>query len=452
MNRTKIVIIGADPSAFHIFNTIYRSDDRYEVQFFLSFEKICDKTTTTYPKSLSGPLYPSGIKIIKYCPFQNYLNETKQCIFSSACVTSSLYLYLAAQCLASECTVVSHSLEQTQLQPTKALVSFFSDTQFDIPILIKILSIYRESKHKPIVVIPGLVSFFPRKTETPDFIQIKNQSQFDEHKFCFDGHTQAMCSALLSRNYEIYIVFDFGSFSHEALRLRNDVCDMICFVGFNSLPCFFSSHLLIYAFDDFTFGDDITHHPSTITAQQADVVIQVNISGSSKHPAFQALETESVSVVQVSASFSAKNDSCYPNRNCVLVDDKYPTSICNAEKSISAFLADHFHIKPVKIENAHKIQTVADSPIYGEPTEKDWPALILPDNEADVSVFCQNALPPQDKYDVIVSSANETFSFAKQAPKPVLEFKFELNLSPLNADLLALPTGAFVRQRRGERF
>lgn len=452
MIPTKIVIIGADPSAFHTFNTLYRSDDRYEVLFFLCFEKDFNRTTATYPKELSGPLYPNGIKIIKYRPLQNYLQEAKQCIFSAACATSGLYLYLAAQCLASDCNVLSHSLEQTQLQPTKAFVSFFSDTQFDIPILLKVLTRFVEMKHNPIVVIPGVGSFFTRNTSTQEYMVFKTEEQFNEVKFCFNGHVQAMCAALLSKKFDIYVVFDFDEFSNEALRARNNVCDMICFVGFNSLPCYFSSHLLIYAYDDFTFGDDFSQHPSYVTVQQADIIIQVNISTNQIYPPIAKLANESVSVINVAASFSAKNDSCYINRKCLLIDDKYPTSICNAVNSISVFLSKHFHINPVECRHGKKVRTVADSQIYGEPSEKDWPALILPDSEVEVSKFIETELPDKDSYDVIVSSANQNFSLIKNAPKPVLPFKFELDLSTIKSDLLALPPGAFVRQRRGERF
>ena len=283
------------------------------------------------------------------------------------------------------------------------------------------------------------------------FFLLKTQAQFDEVKHCFNGHTQAMCTALLNRGFSIYVVFDFDAFSNEALRLRNDVCDMICFVGFNTLPCFFSSHLLIYAFDDFTFGDDISQHPSYVTVQQADVIIQVNISTDKIYPPIAKLANESVSVVNISTSFSAKNDSCFINRKCLLIDDKYPTSICNAVNSISVFLAKHFHIIPIEFKQENKIQTVADSQIYGEPSEKDWPALILPDSNAEISSFISK-LPDQSTYDVIVSSANQNFDLQKMAPKPVLPFEFNLDLSRINSDILGLPAGAFVRQRRGERF
>ena len=39
---------------------------------------------------------------------------------------------------------------------------------------------------------------------------------------------------ILTRIYKRNVVFDFDAFSNEALRLRNDVCDMICFVGFKN--------------------------------------------------------------------------------------------------------------------------------------------------------------------------------------------------------------------------
>jgi hypothetical protein len=144
--RTKVAIIGADASAFHIFNKLYRSDDRFEVSFFLNLDpEDTDSSNRRYPPVLCGPSNERGIPIFAFAPLQHRLVDqaVEKCIFASSCVTSSHYLFLAAQCLAAGCSVTSHSLHSTQTPPSKPLVSFFADTQFDLLVLLRLLAFYR---------------------------------------------------------------------------------------------------------------------------------------------------------------------------------------------------------------------------------------------------------------------------------------------------------------------
>ena len=451
MQKTKICIIGADPSAFHIFQTLYRSDDRYDVVSFVNvkvngYEKL---NLTSYPRDLAGPAYPGGIKIVGVSPFSDFLsyNQIERCIFSPFCVTSSIYLYLAAQCMAAESSVVTHSLESTRLQPPNAFVSYFADTKFDIPILMQILKVYKENKIKPAVAIPSPPTLLSNdKNRTPNFMFLNIQSMKDlkNIEFGLGDHMSLMCQQIIQNNFEIYFVNDFEVFSREAVNINS--FDLIVFVGFNSLPCYFESHLVVFACDDFTFCENLAEHPSYILLQQADVVLCADIQSGGKCP--QKLQDACPGkVVSLCVSFSGKNQEMYRNRKCLLIDDGYPTHICNAAKSISYYLANHFSITPVTIKQ-NKAQEVSDSPIYSEPSERHWPALIMPDNQSDWTHICESDINSNSEFDLILSS---TFSPIPTAPlkiERVLQFVFKIDLSQINLDLLSLPPGAFIRQRR----
>ena len=61
MARTRVIIIGAAGRDFHDFNVLFRNNRDYEVVAFTAAQipYISDKD---YPKELSGPLYPKGIR------------------------------------------------------------------------------------------------------------------------------------------------------------------------------------------------------------------------------------------------------------------------------------------------------------------------------------------------------------------------------------------------------
>jgi len=62
LNRKKVIILGAAGRDFHDFNTLFRDDKEYEVVAFTA-SQIPFIAHRTYPKELSGRLYPQGIKI-----------------------------------------------------------------------------------------------------------------------------------------------------------------------------------------------------------------------------------------------------------------------------------------------------------------------------------------------------------------------------------------------------
>jgi hypothetical protein len=82
--------------------------DIIDIQFV--FQKALAVTTSSiHPlKSFLDFLYHSTIKIIPVAKYQSYLlnNKIEKCALSHYCVTSSLYLNIAAQCLAAGCTVI----------------------------------------------------------------------------------------------------------------------------------------------------------------------------------------------------------------------------------------------------------------------------------------------------------------------------------------------------------
>jgi hypothetical protein len=451
--RTKIAIIGADPSAFHLFNVIYRVDDRFEVACFLNVEQ--DATTgpveaSIYPGCFSGSAYPKGIPIDHMNPFLWTLknNKIEKCVFSSFCLTSGLYFYLTAQCLAAGAPVISPNLEMTRIQPPKPLVSFFADTQFHIPILHRILKFYTEDlKCRPAVAFftPRSLLDLAAQHESPVLPVDKLLADIRTH---LGSHDRRLLESIAEKRIPCFYTADLDFFSAQAMR--DDSFDMIVFVGFNSLPGYYSSHKTLYACDDFTFGDDITTHPSYSLCRQADAIIMATLKGREEPERLRRLVSEATPVQEIPISFRAQNHSCYPARKCLLLDDGNPTSRCNAAHSISKYLAEVGHMVPIDPPQGPEPMTVAQSSIYCDPVERRWPALIVPDKDHEVTLLLEKTVIPLSGYDVIVSSAAIPKELStKQGMKPLMQFTFELGkeVGPWEP-VLGLPSAAFVRQKR----
>ena len=61
-DQIKVIILGAAGRDFHDFNTVWRNDPRYHVVAFTAAQ-IPDIEGRTYPATLCGERYPSGIPI-----------------------------------------------------------------------------------------------------------------------------------------------------------------------------------------------------------------------------------------------------------------------------------------------------------------------------------------------------------------------------------------------------
>ena len=138
-------------------------------------------------------------------------------------------------------------------------------------------------------------------------------------------------------------------------------------IGFNQLPCFFKSHLQIYSFDDFTYGEDISQHSSAIIAHQSDVIIYCHIIDDS-HIKKVKHNIDSRRFVSIPVAFSYGNQ-LIEGKKALLVDDPYPTKICTAVNSVSYGIASkHLSASIVPLPNEVKVTT---GTIYWEPTEKE---------------------------------------------------------------------------------
>ncbi|EAY22989.1 hypothetical protein TVAG_182250 [Trichomonas vaginalis G3] len=442
MNRTKIVFIGADASVFHIFNTVYRNDDRFEILFFINpYTSSALNQNTKYPPNLAGPIYPQGIPILNLVKFQTMLTNYKveKCIFSQLLVTSGSYLNFAAQCLAAGCQVISHNLDLTRLTPPKPLASYFSDSQFDYEILKKIIDVYtKSSKLIPIVAISGPLSGLSGEP----FKRFNDAGNFVKSKLILDDHTRNICENLLQSSIPIIFIYDFDKFCQNAVR--DNSFDMIIHLGFNSLPCFFKSHLQIYSCDDFTFPEDISHHSSSIIAEQSDLIIYAYLKSPDGINKFKH-KIDSRKYTSLNVNFSVQSDVLLSSKPILLVDDPYPTRNCTAVRSISKGIAEQLHVQIYELPKTSDPNVIGS--IFFEPTEKEWPALIPPESVDQLRIAQFADAMKKIDVDTVLSSAQRSLPPQALVGKKLAQVKFDVDTTPITEDFLELPASAFIKQR-----
>ncbi|MGO1469000.1 MAG: hypothetical protein ACTHW2_03165 [Tissierella sp.] len=83
MEKINVLIMGAAGRDFHVFNTYFRNNEKYNVLGFTAAQ-IPNIDGRKYPKELTGELYPDGIDIYTEDDLEKLIKEKdiKQVIFA----------------------------------------------------------------------------------------------------------------------------------------------------------------------------------------------------------------------------------------------------------------------------------------------------------------------------------------------------------------------------------
>jgi hypothetical protein len=265
------------------------------------------------------------------------------------------------------------------------------------------------------------------------------------------AHDLRLVTGIVDRRLPCFYTSDLDAFSAQAFR--DDTFDMIVFVGFNSLPEYYSSHKTVYVCDDFTFRPDITQHSSYTLCQQADAIVVATFQDpedpESPTVRLRSQVPESIYVQGIQMAFSRSGKADPAARNCLLLDDYYPVSRCNATLSLAKYLAEQGQFKPVAVTPPLP-RTVAQSAPYCDPVERRWPAIVVPDGIEKIKDMIKDVILPMKGYDVIVSATADPKALPPLIGTiPVIQYAFSFAFRDVDWEpVLNLPPGAFLRQSR----
>ncbi|MBW7956285.1 MAG: GTPase [Deltaproteobacteria bacterium] len=122
--RKRIIILGAAGRDFHNFNVLYRDDPSIEVVAFTAAQ-IPFIEKRTYPPSLSGPLYPEGIRIYPEDELPELIKRHRadEVVFSYSDVSYEYVMRRAALAISLGAGFILPSAEAAMLKAKKPVIS-----------------------------------------------------------------------------------------------------------------------------------------------------------------------------------------------------------------------------------------------------------------------------------------------------------------------------------------
>lgn len=278
--RKKVIIIGALGMDFHVFNTVFRENEEYDVVAFTIAEEQNIGTTEDaerkFPAELAGNLYPNGIPMVSEERLEELIKHygVDEVVFAYSDVSHEEVMHKASKALAAGANYRLISGRFTQLKANKPVVAICAvRTGSGKSQVSRATYRYLKSKGYKVVAIREPMPY-------GDLIQ-QNVMRFEN----YEDLDKFDCTIEEREEYEPYIrqglVIYSGVDYEKIIREAEKEADVIIFDGGNNEISFYITDLLFIVVDPLRPGHEIKYHPGEVNVKYADVFV-INKMNSAK--------------------------------------------------------------------------------------------------------------------------------------------------------------------------
>ncbi|KKK54856.1 hypothetical protein LCGC14_3080480, partial [marine sediment metagenome] len=280
MKKKKVIIIGALGMDFHVFNTVFRDNEEYDVvAFTIAGEQnvgTIESTERKYPAELAGKLYPNGIPMVSEKLLEEIIKEKEvdEAVFAYSDVSHEVVMHKASRVLAAGANYRLISGKFTQIKSNKPVVAICAvRTGCGKSQVSRAIYRYLHSKGYKVVAIREPMPY-------GDLIQ-QNIMRFER----YEDLDKYNCTIEEREEYEPYIeqglVIYSGVDYEKIIREAEKEADVIVFDGGNNEISFYITDLLFIVADPLRPGHELKYHPGEVNARYADAFV-INKMNSAK--------------------------------------------------------------------------------------------------------------------------------------------------------------------------
>lgn len=288
--KKKVIIIGALGMDFHVFNTVFKDNEEYEVlAFTIAGEQnvgTVEEEERRFPAELAGKLYPKGIPMIPEEALEQAikLHQVDEVVFAYSDVSHEEVMHKASRALSAGANYRLISGRFTQIKSNKPVIAVCAVRTGCGKSQVS-RAVYRYLKGKGIKVVA-----IREPMPYGDLIQ-QNVMRFET----YDDLDKYDCTIEEREEYEPYIrqglVIYSGVDYEKIIREAEKEADVIVFDGGNNEISFYITDLLFVVVDPLRPGHEIEYHPGEVNARYADVFV-INKMNSAKPEDVQIVERD----------------------------------------------------------------------------------------------------------------------------------------------------------------
>lgn len=267
MAKQRVLIMGAAGRDFHNFNTVFRSNDSYDVVAFTATQ-IPNIEGRRYPPELAGQLYPKGIPIYPENELTALIRtlNIEQVIFAYSDVNHQYVMAKAATVLAAGADFRLIGPRETMLPSSKPVVAVCAvRTGSGKSQTTRCVANILQSMGKKVVAV---------RHPMPYGDLVKQKVQRFATYADLDAH---QCTIEEREEYEPHIdrgIVVYAGVDYEAiLRQAETEADVVLWDGGNNDLPFYKPDLHIVVADPHRAGHELTYWPGSANLRMADVVV-----------------------------------------------------------------------------------------------------------------------------------------------------------------------------------
>ena len=320
MKRARVIIMGAAGRDFHNFNTVFRTDDRYEVVAFTATQ-IPNIEGRKYPAELSGTLYPNGIPIYPESELPRLIKELKvdEVVFAYSDVSFQYLMSKAVQVVAAGADFKLQGARPTMLKskvPVIAVVAVRTGAGKSQTSR-RVCELLRAAGKKVVVIRHPMPYGDLAKQKVQRYSSLEDLKKFD-------------CTVEEMEEYEPHIVkgtIIYAGVDYEAiLREAEKEADIIVWDGGNNDMPFYQPDLTIVVADPHRAGHEISYYPGAVNIHLADVVIINKIDTSSRMNIDLVRKNiisinPNAAIIEAASPISVEDASVIRNKRVLVVED-----------------------------------------------------------------------------------------------------------------------------------
>ncbi len=288
MKKKKVIILGALGYDFHLFNTVFRDNEEYEVvTFTIAGEQnvgTIEGKERRFPAELSGKLYPKGIPMVSEELLEEIVKEKEidEVVFAYSDVSHEEVMHKASRVLKAGANYTLVSGKFTQIKAKKPVVAICAvRTGCGKSQVSRATYRYLKSKGFQVVAIREPMPY-------GDLVK-QNVMRFEKYED-LDKHE---CTIEEREEYEPYIeqglVIYSGVDYEKIIREAEKEADVIIFDGGNNEISFYVPDLLFIVVDPLRPGHEMKYHPGEVNARYADAFV-INKMNSAKLEDIKTIE------------------------------------------------------------------------------------------------------------------------------------------------------------------
>ncbi len=421
MAAKRVVIIGAAGRDFHIFNVVFRGSRDYEVVAFTATQ-IPFISDRWYPKELSGPLYPKGIRIVDESELAELIKKERVevCVLAYSDLGYETVMHKASLVNACGADFWLMAPQDSMIKSSKPVIGICGvRTGVGKSQTSRYVAKFLRGAGLRVVVVRHPMPYGILKDEVVE--RFAKLSDLDKYKATIEEREDY--EPHIKNRFVVYAGVDYGAI----LKAAEKEADVIIWDGGNNDASFYHTDMLIGVADPLRAGNELVYYPGEIVARMSDILI-INKANSAQKDDIERVRAglrsinEKAQIILANSVVSADNGRAIKGNRVLLVEDGPTITHGGMKFGAATVAAGKYGAGPIVNAKKYAVGTIKD-------TFKKYPLL-----NSELPAMGYSAKQIRDLQDtinsadcdVVVSATPTDLKRILNVDKPIVQVSYEL--------------------------